>query len=226
MRHKVLTLAVVALLAFGASGVSAASIDSNPSVASSQSPADDASPANYTVEVVDPNDRLSEQDVENARQLAWANETVNSAIENGGSAHFHVEAVGDELQVYVAPNRTAAPRVQAVVDLGSESVDKVEELNTVLMADEMETDQLATLNVSNGDAGETRTVKAASGAETITADEVSVCEDFNVAVESDGAVSIPLETADSSDEHNISEFMDCADAAYPLLELETLSEND
>lgn len=93
MRHKTLTLAVAALLAFGASGVVAASISPSPSATTAaQSPADDASPVNYTVEVIDPHDQLTAQEVEKARQVAWANEEVRSYFEDGAAVHFEVWA--------------------------------------------------------------------------------------------------------------------------------------
>ncbi|WP_435066734.1 hypothetical protein [Haloplanus sp. C73] len=152
MQHRALTLIVATLLAFGAGGV-VASHPPNPSATTAQSPADTASPATHTVDVVDPRDRLSEQDVETAWRLAWANETVRSYIDGDGPAHFQVEAVGDELQVYVAPNGTTEPRVQAVVNLDSKSVVDVTSLTNVITADELHERQLLSANLTVVDDG-------------------------------------------------------------------------
>lgn len=143
MRQKALTLAVAALLAFGASGVVTASITTSPQPVATAQPADNALPTNHTVEVIDPHDRLSEQDVKNAQQLAWANKSVASSFENNASIHFQVEAIGDELQVYVAPQETSAPRVMSVIKLQSQSVVSVEKLDNVETADDVQTAKLS-----------------------------------------------------------------------------------
>ncbi|QIB74315.1 hypothetical protein G3I44_08490 [Halogeometricum borinquense] len=157
MQHRTLTLAVAALLAFGASGVVAATTTISPSPATADaSPTDGVSPVNHTVKVIDPDERLSEQDVKNAWQLAWSNETVKRSFENADSAHFQVEAVSDELQVYVVTNETARPQVVADVDLDSESVTSVEPINDVLIAGQVGSMQLAPTNTTTKpDAGET-----------------------------------------------------------------------
>lgn len=159
MRHKALTLAVAALLVFGASGIVAASMTTSPSPATADaSPTDTASPANHTVDVIDPHDKLSAQEAENAWQLTWANDTIKSYFDNVESVHFQVEAIEDELQVLVATSDTAPPQVQAIVDLESETVTSVEELNNVATADEVKTMDLSPQNIASFNDSETMTV--------------------------------------------------------------------
>ncbi|SFS54179.1 hypothetical protein [Halostagnicola kamekurae] len=140
MRNNILTLVVAGLLAFGASGVVAASVSPGPQMMDANpSSVDEVLPENHTSEVIDPHDRLSEQEVKDAQQLAWANENVTSYFEDSASVHFQVEALGDELQVYVAPQETAAPRVMAVIEMDSQSVVTVEQLQNVKTADDVRT---------------------------------------------------------------------------------------
>ncbi|ADQ69066.1 hypothetical protein C499_06230 [Halogeometricum borinquense DSM 11551] len=169
MQHRALTLVVAALLAFGASGVVAATTTVSPSpVTADASPTDGVSPADHTVKVIDPDDRLSEQDIENAWQLAWSNETVKRSFENADSPHFQVEAVSDELQVYVATDETARPQVVADVDLDSESVTAVEPIHDVLIAGEVGSMQLVPTNTTTKpDVEETLHATVVEGNETL-----------------------------------------------------------
>lgn len=187
MRHKTLTIAVVALLAFGASGVVSASLAPNHSTDTpTQSPAEDALSGNHTVEVIDPDDRLDERAATDTWQTAWANETVRDHFENDDAVHFHVEAVGDELQVYVASDENYAPRVQADVDLDSEAVVAVETLDNVATAENIETIDLAPINASEFSPGEPVTLTAASDNDTVTVDSSEMVEETDVTIDSVG----------------------------------------
>lgn len=187
MRRKTLTVAVVALLAFSASGVVSASLTTNHTTgASTQSPVEDALSENHTVEVIDPDDRLDERAATEAWQTAWANETVRDHFANDESVHFHVEAVGDELEVYVAADENSAPRVRADVDLDTEVVVAVEALNNVETAEDVETMDLAPIDASEVSPGEPVTLTAAADDDTVTVDSSEMVEETGVTIDSLG----------------------------------------
>ncbi|WP_135820285.1 hypothetical protein [Halostella litorea] len=155
MQRQLLTVAVAALLAFGASGVAAATT-SPPTATPDGSPADVVQPSNHTVEVVDPDGDLSERDVERAWRTAWQHDAVRDWFESG-PVHFQVEDVGDDLEVYVAPDEDAAPRVVADVDLDAGTVTDARPLDNVLTASDSETTELTAVN-DTGDRVATFTV--------------------------------------------------------------------
>ena len=121
MRYETLTLAVAALLVIGAGGVVAA-----PMPVTDTSPAPDAQPSNHTVDVVDPEDRLTEQEVSTMRRLTWSETKVREQFEDTDTVHFHIEAVGDDLQVWGAANETAPPQDVADVAPDAETGTDVE----------------------------------------------------------------------------------------------------
>ena len=134
MRYTTQTLAVLMLLAVVAGGVSAAPT-THPSTATS---ADVAQPANYTVDTVDPDDELTDRDVETARELAWANDTVRAAVDADTPVEFEVWAPSsdeDHVSVWVDQNGTTV--AVADIDLAAESVLAVDE-PAVLSVDETE----------------------------------------------------------------------------------------
>lgn len=187
MRHKTLTIAVVALLAFGASGVVSASLAPNHSTnMPTQSPVENALSGNHTVEVIDPDDRLDERAATDAWQTAWANETVRDHFEDGTAVHFHVEAVGDELQVYVAADENSPPRVEADVDLNNETVVGVEVLHNVATAEDVETMDLAPINASEFAPGEPVTLNVASDNDTVTVDSSEMEDETYETIDSVG----------------------------------------
>ena len=124
MRYTTQTLAVLMLLAVVAGGVSAAPT-THPSTATS---ADVAQPANYTVDTVDPDDELTDRDVETARELAWANDSVRAAVDADTPVEFEVWAPSsdeDHVSVWVDQNGTTV--AVADIDLAAESVLAVDE---------------------------------------------------------------------------------------------------
>ena len=126
MRDTVLTLAVVALLALGASGVVAADMDT----ATADTPSAAALPANHTVDVSNP-DAVSDDEAEQAIKTAWANDTVRSYFDDSAPIHFEIwgSAVDDEtVHVNVAPQDAPEDtRVVADVDLDTQTVTSVDE---------------------------------------------------------------------------------------------------
>lgn len=197
MQRNSLTLAVAALLVFGAGGVAAASVSHSPT-ATTHSPADAVSQTEHTVEVVDPHDRLSEQGVDDVRELAWSNDTVQRHVDDE-PVHFHVEAVGESLQVYVAPNSSAPPTVMAEVDLDTMSVEAVEPIRNVATADDVHTTNVSLVETADADAGERFTVHATSASETLSREDVEDVE-LSVTVDSGDAASdtIRLDTNETA----------------------------
>ncbi|WP_253738478.1 hypothetical protein [Halohasta salina] len=133
MRYTTATLAALALVALVAGGVSAA-----PTAPSTVASADVAQPANYTPDTVDPDDELTDGDVETARELAWANDSVRAAADGDTPVQFEVWAPNgedDHVSVWVEQNETTV--AIADIDLDAESVLAVDE-PTVLSADETE----------------------------------------------------------------------------------------
>ncbi|WP_255152424.1 hypothetical protein [Halorarius halobius] len=154
MRYTALTLTVAVLLAAGGAGAATVSMTTSPQGAlAAQTPAETASPANYTTEVIDPNDRLEPSDVDDARTLAWENRTVRHHVDAADSPHFHIEALDGDLQVYVARNETAPPRVVATVNLDAGSVSSVDPLGNVRTAGEETTVTLTSQRSSTVDDG-------------------------------------------------------------------------
>jgi hypothetical protein len=134
MRYKTLTLAVAALLALGAGGVTATSM-TNPAADTASA---DVLPANHTVDVVNP-DEVSDEAVEQAIETAWANEDVRGYVEGNDAVHFEVwasELDDDTVYVDVAPIESPKDTlVRAHVNVTQQTV--------------ISTDEPVTLNASN-----------------------------------------------------------------------------
>lgn len=192
MRHETVTLAVAALLAIGAGGAVAASMP-----AADASPAPDGQPANYTVDVVDPDDRLTEQEVAALRRLAWSAAEVRQPFADSETVHFHVEAVGDELEVYVATDENAPPKVVAEVALDDEEVTDVHTLNNATTTESARSIELSPVNESAID-GSTVTVRSASGPTTMTVENSTVVEAVAVTTVDEGNQSVTIRTEDGS----------------------------
>jgi hypothetical protein len=139
--------------------------------------------------------------VQTAWRTAWANETVRDHFADSDAVHFHVEAVGDELQVYVAADETAPPRVQADVDLADETVTGTEAPNNVVTAGNVETTKLAPIDASAFDDGEPVTLVAASDADVVTVERAELSTDAAVTIDSvgstDGEYTVEVTTPDA-----------------------------
>lgn len=139
MQYRVIALAVAALLAVGASGAVAASMTTSPSPGTAPAP-DAVQPANHTVDVVDPDDKLRSQDVTDARQLALASDDVRRYVDDSESVSVEVFAPvtdDDTTSVWLAPNETAPTRVVVDVDLENDAIVGITEPE-VHTADELE----------------------------------------------------------------------------------------
>lgn len=109
MRTKLIALALALMLAVGTGGVIAAGVSSN--TASEEQP-----PDNYTVEINDPFDKLSSDDIDEAIQTVWTNEQVQSEVENSNDIHFDIVAGTEKIQLGVAPGPDAEDQIVAKVD--------------------------------------------------------------------------------------------------------------
>lgn len=149
MRRTIILAALLAL-ALAAGGVSAAT--TSPSAGDSPAATDAVQPDRYTVETVDPDDELTAAEVEQARELAWANDTVRAAVDADEPVKFEVWApLNDDDHASVQVEQNDRLLVIADVDLDAGDVVSVEE-PTVLTADEavrIETDDA----VESTDAG-------------------------------------------------------------------------
>ncbi|MFD1587648.1 hypothetical protein ACFR9U_11685 [Halorientalis brevis] len=136
MRQKALTLAVAALLALGASGVVAATMDGSTADAASA----DVLPANYTVDVTNP-EMVSDEAADTAIETAWANEDVRSHFDDGAAVHFDLwasELDDGVIHVSVAPmDDPDDTRVIADVALDQETVTSVDEPVTLNVSSAM-----------------------------------------------------------------------------------------
>jgi len=125
MRTKLAVLAVAALLALGTGSVVAAMDTPTADTAS-----DDALPANYTVDVINPGE-VSDEEVDQAIETAWANQTVRSYFDEVAAVHFEVWASGlDEnvIHVKVAPiEEPDETRVITDVNLSTKQVTDIDE---------------------------------------------------------------------------------------------------
>lgn len=150
MRQTQIALVALLALAVMASGVSAATMTS-PLAGDSPSAADTVQPDEYTVDTVDPDDELTDDDIETAREIAWGNETVRASVNADEPVQFEVWAPNDAKDhpsVWVEQNDTT---VVADIDLESESVVAVDE-PTVLTADNVTTvDTDSSVDGSGGD---------------------------------------------------------------------------
>ena len=133
MRTKLIALALAAMLTVGTGGVVAAGASSgNTSVAQL--------PDDYTVNVTDPFDELSSDEVDEAIETAWSNERVQSALDTGDDLHFNVVAGTEKVQVGVAPGPGAEDQV--VVKTGPDGT-VTDVFEPSLTADDSETLSLA-----------------------------------------------------------------------------------
>ena len=109
MRTKLIALALTAMLAIGSGGVVAAGTSSGTSA--------EQLPDNYTVNVNDPFDKLSSDDVDEAIATAWSNEQVQNAL----SAHddVHIEVVGGTEQVEVQIKSSPDAETEVVAEINS-----------------------------------------------------------------------------------------------------------
>ncbi|WP_336000214.1 hypothetical protein [Halorientalis halophila] len=126
MRRNALTLAIVALVALSATGVVAASM----TAPTADTPSAAASPANQTIDVVNP-EEVSDEEVDQAVDIAWANDEVQSYFDDDAAVHFEVwasELKDGIVHVDVAPQDAPdETRVTATVDLDAETVTDVSE---------------------------------------------------------------------------------------------------
>jgi len=128
-------LALAAVLAIATGGAVAADAST-----------DDALPADYERDVVDPDGDLSDEAIDRAIETAWANEEVRAALSDDATPSFEVWAEdGDgavDASVWVSPvDGSPEDTVVADVDLDAGTVTDVS-APEVVTADEFETDSV------------------------------------------------------------------------------------
>lgn len=172
MRDNALTLAVAALLAISASGVVAASMGTPAADSGSAT----ALPANHSIDVVNP-DEVSDQEIDQAIETAWANSEVQSYFDDGAGVHFQVWASElDDGIVHVTVAPIDAPdemRVAVDTDPEREAVTSVTE-SVKLNASNATSFDLSAENVSiEGDESEPAgdDTSSSENATRITADQ-------------------------------------------------------
>lgn len=106
MRTKLIALALAAMLTVGVGGVVTAG-------ASSGNASGEQLPDDYTVEVTDPFDELSSDEVDEAIETAWSNEQVQRSLDTGDDVHFDVVAGTENVQVAVAFDSDAEDQIVA-----------------------------------------------------------------------------------------------------------------
>jgi hypothetical protein len=107
MRTKLIALALAAMLVIGTGGVVAAGTSSGTSA--------EQLPDDYTVDVTDPFDELSSDDVEEAIATAWSNEQVRRALDVREGLHFEVVGGPDQVEVHLKPGPDAETEVVAEI---------------------------------------------------------------------------------------------------------------
>lgn len=164
MRSTLLTLAV-AIAAVAALGIGGAVADGP-----STDETDGALPADHEIDVVDPDGDLSNADVTDAIDLAWANDEVRATIEDSDPLEFTVWAKDHpdgetDASVWVSELDDPAHAVVADVDLDADSIVEVTE-PTEITADEMQVENVSlveadstegsvvTFSVENGTVGD------------------------------------------------------------------------
>ena len=194
MRHRLTVLAVAALLALGTGGGVAAALDQ---------PTNGAEPpADYTVAVETP-DELTDEDVDRAVALAWADDQVRSQFEDGAAVHFELWASGSAdgiVHVDVTPADDHEDlRAVADVNVDDGTVTNVDEPVTLTVSDATSIDgdeydlvDAATDADSGADAA-TETTSDDGNATRLTADE-SVSIDVENATDAgdDGTFSVTV----------------------------------
>ncbi|OYR38766.1 hypothetical protein [Halorubrum sp. Hd13] len=185
MRTKLIALALAAMLAVGAGGVVAAG-------ASSGDASGEQLPDDYTVEITDPFDELSSDEVDEAIETAWSDEQVQSSLDAGDGVHFDVVAGTEKVQVAVAPGSDAEDQVVAKIDSDGTVTDVFE---PSLTAEDSETLDTAEPVDASGDGTIRVEVEDHEYDEKLSADQAMRVEVKNMSLLEDGE-SVSVEVAD------------------------------
>lgn len=193
MRTKLAVLAVAALLALGTGSVVAAMDTPTADTAS-----DEALPANHTVDVINPGE-VSDEEIDQAIETAWANDTIRSYFDEGAAVHFEVWASGlDEnvIHVKVAPfNEPDETRVIADVNPSEQQVTYIDE-PVMLNAS-----NAITINASDYDLNDTEHSQDTNDEENatrLTADQATQIEVNESSIERGGDGIFTLEVEDDN----------------------------
>ena len=193
MRTKLAVLAVAALLAIGTGSVVAAMGSSTTDTAS-----DDALPANHTVEVINPGE-VSDEEIDQAIETAWANDTVRSYFDDDTAVHFEVWASrleGDVIHVKVAPiDDPDETRAIADVNLSEQQVTYIDE------PVKLNASNAITINASDYDRNDTehsQNTDDEENATKLTADQATQIELNESSIERSGDGTFTIEVEDDN----------------------------
>lgn len=186
MQSKLIALALVAALALATGGVAAATGASPAVHDSDESTTEHPLPDDYTVEVTDRHDVLSDDDVEAAIQAAWADEELRSYVEDADSVHFDLWAPdADEDRVAVSVASSDEPgqtRASGTYYVGTDTLTDVRE---PLTADESTTMDLEP-------SGE-NTVEVEDGGSLELSEDSETDEPNDEPSETESAVEVPAD---------------------------------
>lgn len=162
-RSTTLTIAIAAVLVIFAGGAivaGAAFVGASDEVSTTNgtesTSENGTAPDDYELDVVDPDDRLSDDDVDRAIALGWTNESVREHVETNASFEITVQATGSIEEVGVVFDDGEAA-VSATIDLTTESVTRVLSPEQVMTADDLETVDVDVNDSATVDANETFT---------------------------------------------------------------------
>lgn len=186
MRTKLAVLAVAALLALGTDSVVAAMDTPTADIAS-----DNALPANYTVDVINPGE-VSDEEIDQAIETTWANDTVRSYFDDDAAVHFEVwasELDEDVIHVKVAPiEEPDETRVIADVNLSEQQVTYIDEPVKLNVSNAI------TINASDydlNDADHSQDTNGEENATRLTADQAAQIELNESSIERGGTAPSP-----------------------------------
>ncbi len=124
MKRTLTTLALVAMVVVGTGGALAATTANDGSAP--QHSDEQQLPNDYTVDVTDRTDAVSDANIEAAIAMAWTNEAVQEGVGDYRQPHFDVVVTGeDTVQVSVAAEAGAEDDIVAKLDLRNDVVTDV-----------------------------------------------------------------------------------------------------
>lgn len=194
MRTKLAVLAVAALLALGTGSVVAA-VD----IPTADTASDDALPANYTVDVISPGE-VSNEEVDQAIETAWANQTVRGYFDEVTTVHFEVWASGlDESMIHVKAAPLEEPdetRVITDVNLSKKQVTYIDE------PVKLNTSNAITIDATDYDLNDTEPSQHTNNEENttkLTADQATQIELNESSIERGGEGTFTFEVEDDDE---------------------------
>lgn len=214
MKSKLLTLAMAAAVALTVSVGGAAAAEHVHSLSDEDS--SDELPEEYDLTVIDPDEQLTDEQVDTALELAWQHDDVRTAFEESDAFDVTVQAAGlEDVTVIIDGNDDEASG--AVVDLEDETVTDVLAGDQIHSAQSVESVSLEEQEIGN----DTNVVHASD-----TESDVFVTNSDNVsatAIETQSA-DITERSEDSGDDFTLPNHL--ADSSIDFLDEDSLLSED